>query len=297
MAGNIHYVYIHLRGSDLSPFYVGKGKNSRAWAKTVTQRNPFWMKIYNKHGFQVEIVQDRMSESDAFLLEMWLIAKLRHEGHVLANLTDGGEGASGFNVRPVTRSDGVHFKSLSDAVLDLRSKGMLSASHAPIISCLNGEALTAYGYTWAEAGDECPEYESPRQRQADTISKAVFSSDGTRHKSFMAAERWLKDLGHDKADKVNIRNAAYGKVATAYGYAWSCDCVPEHPHMSPKERAHVTQRKTIIDDRGGVFHGLASEVKSCVDDGWPKAEASKISAVCRGKRPRAYGRTWSYADV
>lgn len=296
-AGNIHYVYVHFRASDLAPFYVGKGKNNRAWAKTSSQRNQHWMNVFNKHGLVVEVVQDCMSEDDAFLLEMWLIAKFKHEGYDLANMTDGGEGASGCNVKPVVRSDGRRFNSIVDAVTELRANGHPAAIHSPIISCLNGDTLTAYGYTWAEAGSECPEYECPRLRQAKTISKPVYSSNGVKHASFMEAERWLKSIGFDKADKVNIRNAAYGKYKSAYGYAWSCDGVPEHPTQNPKERSDITQRKMILDDRGGSFHGLVAAVKSCVDDGWPKASASKISEVCRGKRRVAYGRTWRYADV
>jgi hypothetical protein len=94
---NIFYVYIHYCEKGYrkdSPFHVGKGCFRRF--KQTSDRNPKWNKIANKYGFRYEIVQDNMSESDAFLLEMWLIAKFRHQGYDLANLTDGGEGNSGY---------------------------------------------------------------------------------------------------------------------------------------------------------------------------------------------------------
>lgn len=91
------YVYLHRKKTDSSIFYVGKGQGNRAWDTGKGRRNnPHWQHIVNKHGVDVEIAQDGLSESDAFLLEMWLIAKFRHEGLVLTNLTDGGDGTTGF---------------------------------------------------------------------------------------------------------------------------------------------------------------------------------------------------------
>ena len=88
------YVYVHRRKTDGRIFYVGKGSANRAWAMK-RDYNPHWGRINKKHGTVVEICQYDMLEEDSFLLEGWLIAKFRHEGLILANLTDGGEGASG----------------------------------------------------------------------------------------------------------------------------------------------------------------------------------------------------------
>jgi len=89
-----YYVYLHKRKSIGSIMHVGKGKGNRGFSHQG--RNRYWLKSAEKHGILVEIVQDGMLDKDAMLLEMWLIAKFRHSGERLTNLTDGGEGASGF---------------------------------------------------------------------------------------------------------------------------------------------------------------------------------------------------------
>jgi hypothetical protein len=86
------YVYIHRTGEG-DPFYVGKGHGSRAWSKHG--RNPFWKKMVAKHGFKVEIVAESLTEEQAFFEEIKLIKQLK-EQHRLCNLTDGGEGNSGW---------------------------------------------------------------------------------------------------------------------------------------------------------------------------------------------------------
>ena len=108
-------MYIHYASSGYrkdTPFHVGKGCFRRF--KQVSDRNQKWKRIANKYGFTHEIVQDNMSEEDAFLLEMWLIAKFRHEGYDLANLTDGGEGNSGYRHTEAQR------KKLSDAKIGMK---------------------------------------------------------------------------------------------------------------------------------------------------------------------------------
>lgn len=89
------YVYLHRKATDGSCFYVGKGSAKRAWILSG-RSNPKWRRTALKYGVICEVCCDNLSEDNANLLEMWLIAKLRHEGVDLSNLTDGGEGASGW---------------------------------------------------------------------------------------------------------------------------------------------------------------------------------------------------------
>ena len=92
---NIYYVYEWIRLDTNEPFYVGKGKNDR-WCKT-TGRSKYFTSILNKVDTSVNILQDHLSEKEAFEYECWYINEYRFEyGYNLCNLTDGGEGVSGY---------------------------------------------------------------------------------------------------------------------------------------------------------------------------------------------------------
>ena len=88
-----YYVYQHIRLDTQTPFYVGKGKGSRSTSKY--HRNPYWKNIVDLHGYRVEFLEKDLSEEQAFFLEKNWIAAYRLIGQCEANLTLGGEGASG----------------------------------------------------------------------------------------------------------------------------------------------------------------------------------------------------------
>ena len=87
------YVYVHMRLTDDSVFYVGKGCKKRY--KTKQGRSQYWHRIVAKHGFAAEIVKNNLSFEEANAYEIELIKQLRDQGCHLCNLTDGGEGCRG----------------------------------------------------------------------------------------------------------------------------------------------------------------------------------------------------------
>lgn len=94
---NIYYVYQYLR-EDNTPYYIGKGKNNRAWS-TQHKHKP-------KDESRIQIIQENMSEDDAHNLEIELIAKYGRKDigtGILRNMTDGGEGTSNRPVKESTR--------------------------------------------------------------------------------------------------------------------------------------------------------------------------------------------------
>lgn len=86
------YVYLHYRKTDGKPFYVGKGKGDRHLSE---DRNPYWKRVAEKHGFESVIIFDCLTEKEAFALEVETILDLRLHGAKLTNLTDGGIGGHG----------------------------------------------------------------------------------------------------------------------------------------------------------------------------------------------------------
>lgn len=88
----IYYVYAYLR-KDGSPYYIGKGKDDRAWRHHKQDRikTP-------KDKNRVVLLETNLSEVGAFALERrmirWYGRKDLSNG-ILHNLTAGGEGGSG----------------------------------------------------------------------------------------------------------------------------------------------------------------------------------------------------------
>lgn len=91
---HLFYAYIWRDGAG-QPFYVGKGKGSRAYG--TTRRSEEFKRIHAMGGCTVEIVDYFIHESQAHAFEVELIARYgrRDMGGQLVNKTDGGEGVSG----------------------------------------------------------------------------------------------------------------------------------------------------------------------------------------------------------
>jgi len=100
------YVYMLIDGRNNKPFYIGKGKDERCnyhvkEAKYYPERKS---KKLNKirsilnDGFEIKIkkIEDDVTDEDALDFECLVISELRDIGFDLTNVTEGGDGASGY---------------------------------------------------------------------------------------------------------------------------------------------------------------------------------------------------------
>jgi hypothetical protein len=89
---NIYYVYQYVR-EDQTPYYIGMGKDVRAWA---SHRRSNGAEIKPKDNTRIQLLTEQLTEQEAWDLEIELIAKygLKSEGGILVNMTYGGEGGS-----------------------------------------------------------------------------------------------------------------------------------------------------------------------------------------------------------
>jgi len=82
------YVYGHYKADTGELFYIGKGTGNRAWV--LTGRNSYWNNVVNKHGVEIKILYDGLTDEDAYEKEKEVIAEVGLEN--LTNITEGGEG-------------------------------------------------------------------------------------------------------------------------------------------------------------------------------------------------------------
>lgn len=133
------YTYFHTRNDTSAVFYVGKGRCNRA--HSLTFRNPHWQRIVAKCGHAVHIASKWDCEKDAFDHEKFLILCFKDMGIPLCNMTNGGEGASGYQhsteslAKMSAIRKGVPLSDAHKAKLSAATKGMpLSDLHRAAVS-------------------------------------------------------------------------------------------------------------------------------------------------------------------
>lgn len=223
----------------MTEFYVGKGSNKRAWLKNESEcRTRFWMNTARKHGVIVEIVQCDMREEDAFLLEMWLIAKLRHEGASLCNLTNGGDGVVGYTMTDEVRakiransmkkalqifcSNGMKFESCMEAVRWLKAQGGLDRASPGNISRASRKGMMAYGLFWSlKEGVFTDSVEFDNMKHNHMRGDMVVMDEHMIFRCISDAAKYINADGTKGGARTMIARCCNGIGNTAYGHTWS----------------------------------------------------------------------------
>ncbi|CAB4132498.1 GIY-YIG_COG3680 domain containing protein [uncultured Caudovirales phage] len=118
------YVYLHLRKDTNKPFYVGKGCGQRAYTKQG--RNKYWKAVADKHGYDVKIIQENLTETQALNSEKFAISILSNHS-TLTNSCFGGGGITGWKHTEETKTNqriGL-LNSYTPELLEIRKQKML----------------------------------------------------------------------------------------------------------------------------------------------------------------------------
>lgn len=288
------YVYLHRRATDGGVFYVGKGKGKRAWV--TASRTDYWNRVARKHRVIVEICQDGMEEEGSFLLEEWLIAKFRHDGVQLVNMSTGGEGASGCG-RNVHSSCGMSFTTIVNAVEWLHKNGYPKATQSKVSDACRGASISAYGRAWAYENDDVADYSgrSATMKSISTTSKVVYCSNGMKFASIRDAANWVRYNYNKSARHTPISYCLSGRYKSAYGFSWSLDFDEVNEYVDPNVTRSISTGTPIYCGNGMLFHSGGAAAKWLRSIGFEKASDANIMKCCKGQIKTAYGYKWEYA--
>lgn len=289
----VHYVYLHLRASDGTVFYVGKGSNKRAWS--AAGRRKWWKSIVAKHGFKVEIAQGGLDEKAAMLLEKRLISEYRLKGARLCNMTDGGEGASGnISVRRkmVFCSNGMTFPTTQHAAAWLRATGFIRASSKSVSAACTGKKQIVYGFCWSYKSK--PDHIDVNGRLAKSRNSGsnrikVFCSNGMSFGSATAAAIWA-GKGANMAGK--ILECCRDKRKSAFGFTWGFSQETIKKYKDPIALSTQAKMKPVKASNGMIFESGKAAIDWAKSNG-KKLSHSRLSIVTKNPNQKAAGLQWT----
>lgn len=179
----MYYVYVHIRLDNNEIFYVGKGRNNRAFS--TLSRNKYWHNVVNKYGYRVEILESNLSEFEAFEKEKDLIKSI----NPTTNLTSGGEGGDTYSKMP--DSDKEMFRINAQKRAGELNSGIVKAAQkrkGQTKDTCDALRIMADKNSKAFSGEGNPMYgkthwTNKNQKQKDVIKKKISKALKVRYKA------------------------------------------------------------------------------------------------------------------
>ena len=185
------YIYAYIR-KDGTPYYIGKGKDLRAWYKSKKQ-----IKV-PKSSSQIIIMESNLTEVGALALERFYIRWYGRKDNgtgILRNMTDGGEGTTGIIRPPMSEERKEH----------IRIKNRMN----PPRKGTTTTEIARKNIGDAKRGDKNPKYWMNKKRSEDTKNKISSSKKGTiqteEHKQINSQK--IKELWKDPVWRENMLKA------------------------------------------------------------------------------------------
>ena len=274
------YVYVHHRLSTGEPFYIGKGHARRAW--TRKSRRPHWKNIVAKDGgFSVRLIAENLDEELSLLVEMEAISQYRANGCNLVNLTDGGDGVTGYRPTKAPWNKGIPCSE------EVKEK----------ISATNKERGVLPPIGW-NLGKKTPTEVIRKRRPALLAAWAKAKEDGSRAvsnetRARMSASAKGRAVSNETREKLSLALKANNFVRTRPDMTGFQHSDESRARMSKGMKGRpASNRKAVLRiDTGEVFESAIAAAKSI-----GKTTHALVAACCRGAVPTAYGLRFSYAE-
>lgn len=255
----IFYVYRLL--SNGATFYIGKGKRTENYDRVNYHLN-YWIhnknkKLTNKikklNGvFDIEIVFESKNEQECLNLETQLILEIGRKN--LCNLTDGGEGVSGFN----------HSEETKQKISIWRKGKPLSKETCKKIT--QNKIGNSYKLKNIPEGVIEKLYET----------KGIYDICKEVNLTFSTVQKYLKEKNLYKPFKNQKLDSEETKLKKS---------------LSNKGKRSRSVEQYTLD--GNFIKSFNNMTEACLNINKP-GRMGDITAVCRGKQKTAFGFIWKY---
>lgn len=249
------YTYAYLR-KDGTPYYIGKGKNGRVYHKRHRISVPPKERIL--------FLKQNLSEEDAIKHEMYMIfvfGRKDLETGILRNLTNGGEGMSGY-------------KHSEEFIERMRTN---NPSKDPRVSKIKSEKLSGkknpmYGKT----GEKSPNYGKPRTRESiekrtKSFCKNTYAIISPKGEKFVT-NNMSKFCREHNLDKGNMSSVILSKSKHHKG--WVC-CLMEGNNF-PEELIKYEPKKYYITSPDGKKYMTENLNEFCKDNNLQHSEMYRL---------------------
>lgn len=312
-----HFLYRHIRLDNNEPFYIGIGTKKKWFTDFKTEyrrafektgRNIFWKRIINKTNYEVEILFESndyefIKNKEIELIQLY--GKRWNNTGTLVNITDGGEGVSGYTLpdwhkkrlseaRTGTFKNGTkiyQYDKNGNFVKEWRSIAeadrFFNSDNSAISKCINNKNNTSHGFYWSKI--KYDNFVNPVIR--DTIPIFQYDLDG----NFIREWKSVKEAAafYNVTDGA-IESVLLEKTISSVGYIWKREYKNKVDKRQPRIKLKQINQLSLSNDILNSFSSMRELYETLYPERKFKVIKDTILKVLNNNRKTAFGYKWQY---